>query len=641
MNIVCGSILVDDKIHNFWTNGEETLEIRIFINDLMQKGYVFVAFAAEAEASSLLSLGVNPLGTKWVDLQLEVKMLYNHNYALSTGEHLVRGRKVHIKPFGEKPQTNLASSLFKFCKIVIDTDHKTAMRDIIISKDNDMIEQNKQSIMNYCASDVKYLPSLFRSIMGHYDKLVLHSNKPTLQAEIMNRGESSARVAMMTRHGYPVEVTKAENLAANVPVILFDCAKDINSQFDINPFKFNAKTCSFTMDTKVLRTWIVGQKFPAWELTDTGMPSLSLESWEKYFPFRHEFPRGNLGAQILRYLKIQQSVRSFNIKSGSQSKTFFDYIGSDGMCRPFLNGFGAQSSRFQPASTGYLFLKPAFLRSLCEPPSGYLMGSIDYSSQEFLLAALLSGDDKMLEAYLNGDVYLYFAVQSKMVPSNATKESHKKERDLAKSTVLGISYSMTCVGLSRKLTSDTGSLVTEEKAQEYIDDFNTVFSKFYQWKLRQLEEYKARGHIRLPDGWYMWGNNPNDRSVTNMRIQGMGGCILRKAIALAQDDGVNVVAPLHDAAYIMFPKEDKSAMDILAKAMIDAFCFYFEGDKKIKASAIRLEAEVWGRDIDLDAKYTTFPMPITSERIHIDPRGKKEYEQFKQYWEHSEDLGLL
>jgi hypothetical protein len=182
MNIVCGSILVDDKVHNFWTNGGASLEIREFVNKLIENKYVFVAFAAEAEASSLLSLGVNPLGAKWVDLQLEVKMLYNHNYALSTGEHLVRGRKVHIKPFGEKPQTNLASSLFKFCKIVIDTDHKTAMRDIIISKDNVLIEQNKQSIMDYCASDVKYLPHLFRSIMGHYNKMVLHSNQGTLQA---------------------------------------------------------------------------------------------------------------------------------------------------------------------------------------------------------------------------------------------------------------------------------------------------------------------------------------------------------------------------------------------------------------------------------------------------------------------------
>jgi DNA polymerase I-like protein with 3'-5' exonuclease and polymerase domains len=261
------------------------------------------------------------------------------------------------------------------------------------------------------------------------------------------------------------------------------------------------------------------------------------------------------------------------------------------------------------------------------------MGSIDYSSQEFLLAALLSGDKRMLEAYIEGDVYLYFAKQSKMVPKDATKESHKKERDLAKSTVLGISYSMTCVGLSRKLSSDVGYYVSEEEAQKYIDNFNEIFSVFYEWKKNQVDLYQMRKYVKLLDGFYMFGNNPNERSLTNMPIQGMGAVILRKAIQLAQDNNITVVAPLHDALYIMFHKSDVTSMDRLAKAMVDAFCFYFPERVKESAKVIRLEAEVWGGDVDHSVKYTVSDMPLSVEKVHIDPRGKREYEQFKQYFD--------
>ena len=56
-----------------------------------------------------------------------------------------------------------------------------------------------------------------------------------------------------------------------------------------------------------------------------------------------------------------------------------------------------------------------------------------------------------------------------------------------------------------------------------------------------LEEYKIKGYIFLPDGWFMWGDNDNFRSVGNVPIQGLGSCIMRKAVELAQDRGLDVI----------------------------------------------------------------------------------------------------
>jgi hypothetical protein len=644
MTIVCGALNYDNKKELYWTfKSPETIErLKAKVNELKDQGYIFISWNSESESSAFYSLGLNPLDYKWYDLYLEYVMFSNHNNDLSKGKQYVKGKEVMIPTWtNEKGPKNLVGATYKLLGVKLDSDHKDKMRDLIISCPDDFTDEERKAISEYCLSDVEYLPQIMGKIQEIAKRMIPRDHRATYAKEAMWRAECAVRTTFIVRHGYPISLQKTRNLADQVPSILLDCAYDINSQFpEIKPFKWNKKDSRFSMDTKALRVWIESQKFKDWERTETNQLSLALEAWEKYFPFRHDFPRNNLGAQILRFLKIQQSLRSFNIKGGSQEKTFFDYVGSDSMVRPYLGQYVAQSSRFQPASTGYLFLKPAFLRSLCEPPKDYLMGSIDYSSQEFLVSALLSGDKKMLEAYIQGDVYLYFAKQAKMVPPNATKESHKKERDLAKATVLGISYSMTKVGLSKKLTSDTGEFVSEEQAQTYIDNFNEVFSVFYEWKQQQLDYYKMRKYLRLPDGFLMFGDNLNDRSVTNCLVQGASACILRKAIQLAQDNGVNVVAPLHDAAYIMFPKNDYTAMDRLYDAMLAAFCFYFEGEAKENAKVIRFEGEVWGEDSDSSITYTTRPMSLTVEKIHIDPRSKKEYSQFSSYFE-SNNLNLL
>lgn len=643
-NVVCFALISDQGKEKFWlynqeTNEEFTKRIEWFRN----QGYIFVAYNVESEASALISMGIDPLKMKWIDLYLEYVMLSNHNNAIAKGEQYRDGKVIKISNQSfDKGSKSLASALFKLCGILVDTEHKTKMRDLIISCPSNFTEEEATAIMDYCESDTVHLPTLLKAITEKLVKYVPREHLATWRDEAYWRGECAVRTAIISRHGYPINLQRTKNLSANVPIVIRECCEDINSQFpDVLPFKWDKKWLRYSMDTKALSDWIQNNKFRNWDRTETGRISLALESFEKHFPFRHEFPRNNLGAQILRYLKIQQALRNFNIKGGSQNRNFFDFVGCDGRVRPYLGQYVAQSSRFQPASTGYLFLKPAFLRSLCAPPKDYLMGSIDYSSQEFLLAAILSGDDKMLEAYKEGDVYLYFAKQSKMVPQNATKESHKKERDLAKSTVLGISYSMTCVGLSRKLTSDVGHYVSEEEAQKYIDNFNTIFHKFYDWKLSQIEFYKAKRYARLLDGFFMFGDNPNDRSLTNMPVQGTGAVILRKAIQLSQDSGIVVVAPLHDALYIMFHKSDVTAMDRLADAMVDAFGHFFDGKAKEDAKAIRLEAEVWGEDSDKATKYTTKDMPLVVEKVHIDPRGKREYEQFKAYFDNDLCMELL
>jgi hypothetical protein len=67
---------------------------------------------------------------------------------------------------------------------------------------------------------------------------------------------------------------------------------------------------------------------------------------------------------------------------------------------------------------------------------------LDYTQQEFGIAAALSGDPNMMAAYRTGDAYLGFAKQAGAVPEGATKESHGPIRDQFKQCVLGVQYGL-------------------------------------------------------------------------------------------------------------------------------------------------------------------------------------------------------
>ena len=67
----------------------------------------------------------------------------------------------------------------------------------------------------------------------------------------------------------------------------------------------------------------------------------------------------------------------------------------------------------------------------------------DWSSQEIAIAAALSQDNLLWDAYESGDPYIAFAIQAGIAPPGATKETHKDIRNRCKSVVLGTNYGMT------------------------------------------------------------------------------------------------------------------------------------------------------------------------------------------------------
>ena len=632
------------------------------------EGYTFVAYSSEAEARSIMSLSPQSnrklvTGMKWIDLYTEYKHISNHNARICYGKHLVGGRVIRLKApkpkwerkEGEKAsppmEYGIASALFKFLGVQIDSERKTKMRDLIISSPKEFSQPQMKAILEYNESDIVYLEPLHKAMMKEYQRLLTRKQLRTLEDEMLLRGEYGARTAVMSYDGYPVDVCAARNFSDSVPFILSDIQRDINRLFpDVKPFKFCHKEVKFKWAQKETREWI--DTLPeeirkGWKRTPKstkhpkGQYGLSLEAFQRFFTQRHQYTEDSLGNQFVRYLSTKQNLNGF-LPPAKGKRNFWDFVGVDGRVRPFWNTYGSQSSRTQPSATSFLYLKSAWMRVLNVPPLGIAIGSIDYGSEEFLIAALQSGDQNMIDAYMSGDVYFFFAKLAGAVPKESIREDHEDIRDKFKAVVLSMQYLMTKWGLAIKLTEVTGRYHSEEEAQDFIEMFDEAFPVFCEYREQVLSEYYEDELLKLPCGWYMFGDNMNFRSVTNCPTQGFGGSIMRLAVRYAQDRGLQVMQTLHDALYIMFKSNDVKSMKVLGDCMLEAFAFYFPKEVQKYAKRIRLDSAIWSLDYeDKVENIIVEGMKIKKMQKYIDPRATKEYEKFKQYFIKDEALDVL
>jgi len=170
---------------------------------------------------------------------------------------------------------------------------------------------------------------------------------------------------------------------------------------------------------------------------------------------------------------------------------------------------------------------------------------VDWSQQELAIAARLSGDHAMQEAYKSGDFYLTFAKMAGAVPSNATKETHKAEREQFKTVALGVLYGLGAEGLARKLN------VAPCRGRELLRMHREAFPHFWQWSDAVEMFAMLHGYLETVFGWRIRvGPDANPRSLRNFPMQAHGAEMLRLACCLTTERGIRVGAPIHDALLV-------------------------------------------------------------------------------------------
>jgi hypothetical protein len=189
-----------------------------------------------------------------------------------------------------------------------------------------------------------------------------------------------------------------------------------------------------------------------------------------------------------------------------------------------LSAFGSKTGRNQPSNAQGIFGPATWLRSLIKPAEGYGVAYIDWSQQEFGIAAALSGDTNMMAAYQSGDPYLTLAKQVGAVPADATKQSHEAVREQYKQAVLGTQYGLEAEGLARKLG------IQPIAARHILEGYRRTFSVFRKWSDGAVERAMLTGELSTVFGWHVHPapdrknprKPPNERSLRNFPMQANG-----------------------------------------------------------------------------------------------------------------------
>jgi hypothetical protein len=185
-------------------------------------------------------------------------------------------------------------------------------------------------------------------------------------------------------------------------------------------------------------------------------------------------------------------------------------VGGDGRNRRLLSPFQARTGRNQPSSTKFIFGPSVWLRGLIKPPEGYGVAYIDWSQQEFGIAAALSGDQLMQQAYVSDDPYLTFAKQAGAVPANATTQSHPVERELFKTTVLATQYGMEYKSLASRINQPP------VLARDLLRIHRETYATFWRWSDAAVDHAVLHGSLPTVFGWIVHVTaGTNHRSLRN------------------------------------------------------------------------------------------------------------------------------
>jgi hypothetical protein len=493
--------LISGKRIRLWQNELESMHSAPFA---LGPDALYVAYYASAEFNCHLALGW-PLPVNALDLFIEFR---NH----TNGKRLISG-------------ASLLGALAWFGLESIEAAEKDSMRRLIL-RGGPWTAAERQDVLAYCESDVDALARLLPAMLPHIDL-----------DRALYRGQYMKSAASIEFNGVPIDVATLDFLRSNWSRIQSKLITTIDQDYGVY-VGTQFKTGRFI-------DWVAAHGIP-WPMLDSGRPDLKDDTFKQMALAHPELAP-------LRELRVALSQMRLSKLA----------VGSDGRNRVMLSAFRARTGRNQPSNSQFIFGSAVWLRFLIKPAPGYGLAYIDWSQQEFGIAAALSGDTAMQEAYLSGDPYLAFAKQAGAVPAAATQNTHPSERELYKACVLAVQYGMGVDSLAKKIGQ------SRCQASALIEQHQRTYRRFWEWSDGALHYAMLHGKLWTTFGWTIHvGENPNPRFLRNFLMQGNGAEMLRLACVLMTSNGIRVCAPVHDAVLIEAPLDQLDATIERARALM-------------------------------------------------------------------------
>lgn len=484
-------------------------------------GALCVAYNASAEMDCFHALGW-PHPVHVLDLFTEFRCLTN-------GLRLAHG-------------SGLLGALLHYGLPSIGGEQKDAMRDLVLTG-GPWSNADQLAILDYCETDVAALAHLLTAMQDQID-----------WPRALLRGRYMKAVSCIQMNGIPIDTEALALLQAQWGAIQDQLIADVDSDYGIYDGR--------TFKASRWGAYLVAQQI-AWPRLASG----GLDMCDATF---REMARAHLQVAPIRELRSALSeMRLVNL-----------HVGDDGRNRCLLSPFRSRTGRNQPSNSKFIFGPSVWLRGLIRPSPGWGLAYVDWSQQEFGIAAALSGDPAMMAAYRSGDPYLAFAIQAGAVPATATKKTHEAEREQFKACVLAVQYGMGEASLALRINQPVA------RARQLLELHRRTYRRFWTWSDSAVDEAVLGGRLWAGFGWQIHTRDElNDRSLRNFPMQANGAEMLRIASILLTEAGIRVCAPVHDALLIEAPLDELDAAIATTKALMQ------------EASRIVLDGFALGSDV--------------------------------------------
>lgn len=139
-----------------------------------------------------------------------------------------------------------------------------------------------------------------------------------------------------------------------------------------------------------------------------------------------------------------------------------------------------------------------FFRNLFRASAGNVLVVADFSQIELRVAAIISGDQYMLQAFQNGDD-LHCQTAAIIIGIDRGDVS-KEQRQMAKAVNFGLLFGQGAKGLAAYAKRSYGVDMTEEEAQDAINAFFKAYPAIKQWQMKTARLAKISGKIETPCG---------------------------------------------------------------------------------------------------------------------------------------------
>ena len=503
------------KEQRIWRSDEPSTESPFCFD----QNSLVVCYAASAEGACFLAQGW-PLPCNVLDLHVVFhKLVNNHRPGILT---------------------SLLVALEHFGIPHMEAGQKQIMRDLAI-RGGPFTRSEMDALAEYCLEDVLVTTKLLQELLPYLD----------LPRDLLDGRYTFGAVAAMERQGIPLNIPLHAEIKREWPNIRALLRLEAQEEFPVwGPGgEFSQKR----FEKVLAREGIL------WPRTPTGRLCTDGETFKS---------QGKLHPRLTPLVETQGLL--------AKMRRWELPVGADGKNRTGLRAFSSRTGRNQPRGE-FIFSQAAWVRNLIQPPPWHALVMLDFTQQEFQIAAALSGDEGMLAAYASGDAYLDFAILAGAAPRGATKESHGRVREIYKVAALSIQYGISEYGLGDRLGD-------YDLARRLIRQHREAYGRYWDWCTHIADKVSLhKATLASPFGWKInctHASGMNLRAVKNWPVQAAGADILRIAAVAMVESGVPVAAPIHDAFLIHGRADQAEEMAALAQhLMIESSRVVLNGHK--------------------------------------------------------------